>query len=379
MLIGKIGEKNIYSDTVSSASLEPFLGSDLVKTGLLTVLSGYLESDKISVNGNKIFEVKKLERFLSYILNDKRAAPRKFKLDIKFNSSFNKVQNKPIGNSYNCFVAVSGGIDSSAGLMYAIDKGFRVKPVFISFGQKNEEREIRIIEKICLQMGLNLSIIKVNLSKYVDKGWDRWKLGIIPARNFLFACIIAELAKSSVEKNIKLFICAHREEITSINTDKSKRFYSTCSQIFSNTDKIITVTTPFERVTKSEIISYWLKYWIKKYHLLPQQTVSCYLGTNCGECKACINRLISFICASAGQEEYIKNPFKNCGGILSEGYIKRFSTLNEQRKLELLYAIDKNRNVLPLDIARFLGKNYPKYYKKIKKHINSIKHIKSFN
>lgn len=381
MIIGKIGNKTIKSNEISTKSFIPFLENDFVKLSIMVTLAGYMEKDTIAINGNIPYDTKKMESFLSYILNDKRSSPKKFNLNINFLNGFmaDKYKSATKDNNYNCIVSLSGGLDSAAGLMFALDKGYRVMPVWIGFGQKNEEEELKIVKKISSALGLKLLIVEINLNKYINQGWNRWKMGIIPARNLLFASIAAVLASNSVNNEIKIFICAHKEEITPINTDKSKRFYKTCTDIFSKiTSKKIITTTPFLNITKPEIIAFWLKNWNDKYHLKPQNTTSCYYGNNCGECKACINRMIASICAGLPLEKYAKNPFSDKEGLLTDGYISRFSKLEEDRKLDILYSMQTQIKILPKNLKDFFDLNYKIYKNLINKRIAKIRSIKTF-
>lgn len=376
MLIGKIGNKKITTSDLKIQGFNNFELNSIIKTSLLTTLAGYLEKDKITVNDNKFYNQRPLENFLSYILNDKRAAPKNFKLKITFKSYQSSHANDIPNNNYNCILSFSGGLDSTAGAMLALDKGLKIKPVWIGFGQKNEKQEVKAIKAICKKLRLNPLIVQINLKNYVDKGWSRWKTGIIPARNLLFASIASAIASKSKYKKVLIYICAHKEEITPIHTDKSLRFFKTCTDIFSgNYLKEIKVETPFAKVTKPEIVSFWIKKWQEKYQLRPEDTVSCYLGNNCGKCKACINRAISFACAGVKMEKYKNNPFSDKEKIIEKDYMGRFDGLDIDRKLDFLYAMGKNRNYLSNVLKEFFDSKIYHFEKKVVKRLANIKKI----
>jgi len=309
------------------------------------------------------------------ILNDKRAAPRKFGLNINFDG-YGKVKQTRASNNYDLFLSYSGGADSTAGLLYALDCGLKVKPIYVAFGQKNEKQEIITIKKILGKLKIEPLIVKIDIDKYIDHEWKRWKLGIIPARNYLFAAIAGSVLAKSKSKNPQIWVCAHKEEINPTHTDKSNRFFRSCSKILSdNYRKNISVTTPFKDLTKPEIVSYWHKYWEKKYNISVNETVSCYFGNNCGVCKACINRAVVFVCAGIKIENFQTNPFLDKRKLILNSYIVSFNSLHTERKLDFLYALNKQKNILPKKLKKFLDLNYKKYENKIIKRIDSIRKV----
>lgn len=373
LALGAIENENISDVAITNLS-EDYVDVS-VKLALLTVLAGYLEKDKIKVNSGKFINKYFLNSFLSFILNDKRAAPRKFRIDVSFDR---REKYKPLKSSekYDLLLAFSGGADSTAGLLCALDKKFKVKPVYVGFGQKNEKEEIVYVKKILKKLNIKPLIIKIDINKYIDQDWKRWKLGIIPARNYLFAAIAGSILSRSNRKKLKIWICAHKEEINPIHTDKSLRFFKSASKILSALyNKEISVSTPFMNITKPEILAYWHKKWEKKYDLTVNETVSCYFGNNCGVCKACINRAVVFICAGIKIENFKINPFLDKKNLILTSYINSFKSLHTERKLDFVYALNEQRNILPIKLKRFLDINYKKYQKKINKRIKFIRSI----
>lgn len=375
MLIGRIGNIDIDSSALKIKGENFFDVNGIVRSSFLLTLAGYLEKDNVTIRTKPFYQKQKLSRFFSYILNDKRVAPRLFKLTLTFKN--NEEHNSSLKrNSYDCIVSFSGGIDSTAGILYALDKKMNVKPVWIGFGQKNEEEELKVIKKICKKLNLVPLIIRVDLKNYIDEGWTRWKMGIIPGRNFLFAAIASSIAQSSTKKKVKIYVCAHKEEVNPVNTDKSLRFFNTCTAIFLQFyKKNIELTSPFLTTTKPEIISYWVKKWSKKYNIHPNDTISCYFGTNCGNCKACINRVVAYSCAGLPVEKFKNNPFSDKEGLISNGYISRFNSLKLERKLDFLQTMKINEGYLPLHLKKFFYSRYNRYKSRIKTRTNRIQEI----
>ena len=122
-------------------------------------------------------------------------------------------------------------------------------------------------------------------------------------------------------------------------------------------------------------MSYWHKYWEKKYNISVNETVSCYFGNNCGVCKACINRAVVFVCAGIKIENFQTNPFLDKRKLILNSYIVSFNSLHTERKLDFLYALNKQKNILPKKLKKFLDLNYKKYENKIIKRIDSIRKV----
>lgn len=377
MIIGKIFNTPITTADLNLKDNNKFSLDSVVRTAILTIIAGYLERDDVEVAGQHFFPKRKLNQFLSYILNDKQAAPKNFQLNITFNEKEdNKYNEAKRYNDFDCLISFSGGIDSTAGIMYALDKGYKVQPVWIGFGQKNEKSEIRIVRKLCKSFGLNPLIIKINLNRFIDQTWARWKMGIIPARNYLFASVAAQIASQSAKADVSVYICAHKEEIYPESTDKSHRFFNTSTLIFSEAyQKNIKVTTPFYKFTKPEIVSYWEHYWKEKYKISPRDTSSCYFGNNCGVCKACINRAVAFSCAGIDMEIFKVHPFFDKGKLIQNGYIGRFDSLIVERKLDFLSAMDKNKKFLSKNLKNFLDVKTPIYKDMLKKRQKTITNV----
>jgi len=374
--LGAINGREITSSLIGLTDPQLYNIDSVVKTSLLTTLAGYLESDSITVYGNAFADSKFLQTFLSYILNDKRATPRDFNLLLNFVSNGSVFHPNQDSNSYDCLVSFSGGIDSTAGLMYSLDAKRKVLPVWIGFGQKNENRELAVVNELCKKLNVQPWIIKLDLARYVDAGWSRWKSGIIPARNLLFASIAAEIASRSNSPSVDILLCAHKEEITPVNTDKSQRFYDSTTLLFNSAyKKNIRVTTPFYSYTKPEIVSYWSRYWTDRYGISPGETTSCYLGNNCGSCKACFNRAVAFTCSGYKNDHFLQDPFIDQSNTIWGGYITRFDSLESERQLDILYSLNSHIDIAPPRIAKFVEYHYPHFRNAIKKRQKQIRNV----
>ena len=324
-----------------------------------------------------------IKQFAELNLNFEKASPRHFDLSINYTQRIKQrtVKTKPILrninlDNYDSLLLLSGGIDSVGGLLRCRSNGVNVLPMWVDFGQKNQISERKIIQKIEKKLGIPILKIRIDLKNYVNKGWVRWKYGIIPCRNFLFVTLAGLFVAINQQKEIKIYLCASRGEINSNHNDESLNFYRTVSKLLSlYHKKIIKVWTPFYGYNKTEIIKYWEKKWYPKYNISVRDATTCFLGNNCGSCSACYYRRISTSVANVKDKGYKNSPFKDKGRIIRDYYIPGFKNWGKIRKIDFLIALAKNRSILPLEAKKFLKKHISWYNKEKGERLNSLEKI----
>jgi 7-cyano-7-deazaguanine synthase in queuosine biosynthesis len=355
-LIGKIDHKNITFSLLKYKEKNVKLNKNdfFIKTSILTTIAGYLKKNYFFVNHYHP-DKKKIERFLSYILNNKKYAPINYQIELDFSKDFYKEVS--YSNNYDCIVLFSGGIDSTAASLLTFESKLNPLLLWVGFGQKNEKEELSKIKKISKKIKMNVAIVNIDLKKYIENGWKEWSY-IIPARNFMLVSIAAAILSNSKKEKGFIIMSAHKEEIKNSNTDKSNKFFRTCSKIFSDYyKKKIIVTTPFYDVTKTEVLSYWKKNWIKKYKVKPYDTTTCYYGNNCGECNACYKRNLALIAAGLKMDKNLKkNIFSDNKKILINNFIKRMDSFPKKRKYEYLIALTNMKEKNSPSINAYLTK-----------------------
>jgi 7-cyano-7-deazaguanine synthase in queuosine biosynthesis len=252
-------------------------------------------------------------------------------------------------------VLFSGGIDSTAALLSALDKGMRPLLLWVGFGQKNQDQEYQVVKEVSERIKQVLAVVCIDLAEYIEQGWKEWDY-IIPARNFIFVSIAASVLGHSSAKVGCVFLAAHEEEIEESNTDKSVRFFRICSNLFSDYhQRDICVTTPFASVTKTDIISYWNRYWIDRYGISPHATITCYYGNNCGRCKACYKRNIALVAAGTTCDPDLKaDVFLDEVGFIRDDFLRRIEHFPYKRKYEYLLALTRMKARLPREIRDYL-------------------------
>lgn len=377
--LGKINRKIIKYDSLNYFSNNPYIDKTdfFIRLSILTTISGYLKENEYTINGN-YGEIKDLEKFLSYLLNNKKYAPMHYNIKLELNEI--PLVKKLTKNNYDCIVLFSGGIDSTAATLLALEKGMNPLLLWIGFGQKNEKEEFEAIKLVSKKIKKNVAILRINLKDYIDAGWKDWDF-IIPARNFIFASVAASILGNSIKKEGYIFMSVHKEEIKNSNTDKSSIFFNKCSQIFSNYyHKNILVTTPFYDVTKVEILNYWKRKWINQFSITPYETITCYYGNNCGKCNACYKRTLALVAAGFNVDPNLKKDiFLDEEKIIRSSFIKRMKTFSNERKYEYIIALLKMKDRVPLDIKNYLSKLSNREIGLAKKRISEINNVDLLN
>src|SRR5680860_569435 len=218
MEIGKIKINNKYQSINDDIILFDNLFLDnFSKLSVLTILSGYGQSNNIILNDkfSAALNIKKLNSFVSYILNH-RIAPTKFNIKIR-QAEKKEPATKDIADytylkKVGAVLSFSGGLDSTAGMLYALEHKINVLPLWIDFGQRNNTAERQAAEKVCRKIDIKLLILKINLKQDIINGWKYWDF-IIPGRNFLFLSLANSILKFSQQPKHRIYLCAHKDEM----------------------------------------------------------------------------------------------------------------------------------------------------------------------
>ncbi len=359
--IGKIGQgSNCQEINTNSINLE---NRDLLdaftKVAVLTTLAGYKQCDHIFVDAkfSNNVDLRQLSRYLSYVLNHKELAPRKYNLKITDRkNTIEKLDISGENKRYDSILSFSGGIDSTASLLNSLDREQCVQPLWVSFGQRNNDAEAVAVKRILTKLKMKPLIVKMNIERHILEGWKDWNY-IIPARNFLFACFANAALKHSIKSKNFIYLCAHKDEMKHYrNTDKSRYFFAKSSEFFSlDSGKEIFVTTPFADISKTEILSYWRKNWVEKYKISPHDTTTCYYEHGCGRCEVCLKRTISLLAAGFEADPFMKiHPMRDPSGFLKNQWIPQIKSgkFTIIKKMDFLIAVEKCLDIVPREIRR---------------------------
>ncbi len=208
-------------------------------------------------------------------------------------------------------VLLSGGLDSTTTLAYALSKGYEVIPLTVRYGQRHS-RELESARAVAAHYGiehhtivdLDLSILRTSAltSKDVPVPMRRSTEEIghdipvtyVPARNLILLSIAAGLCES--EGGETIFIGANAIDYSGY-PDCRPDFFRAFEEVLKKGTKSgvegkpITIQAPIISKTKAEIVKLG-----KELNAPLHLTWSCYQGGDraCGKCDSCLLRLKGF-------------------------------------------------------------------------------------
>jgi len=210
-------------------------------------------------------------------------------------------------------VLLSGGIDSSTTLYYALNKGYLCRVLVFNYSQRHV-REINSAKKIASLAGVDYFVLKLNFpwrgSALLDKNAkiplgkeDRKEIPstYVPARNIIFLSYALSYAESISASEI--FIGANAVDYSGYPDCRPQFIKAFQKMALVGTKagvegKGIKISAPLIKMKKSEIIKLGAKLGVPY-----EYTWSCYRGGKipCGRCDSCILRKKGF--KEAGLED----------------------------------------------------------------------------
>jgi len=199
-------------------------------------------------------------------------------------------------------IGMSGGMDSYLAYHYAI-KEYKYKPseimlFYFDLGHPYAKKEIKVLKSLKLPV----KIIHLDLIRKEFGNVPTEKKYIIPARNMIFATIMAGFAE-------KIWIVGMKYENHYLMYDKNDAFFNLSSIALTQAvgSKTI-VESPFSALTKTDTLK-----WAKDKQIKGiEKTTSCYHATKlrCGVCSLCFKRYIAMK-ANGLSESYSSDPTKS--------------------------------------------------------------------
>lgn len=182
----------------------------------------------------------------------------------------------------------SGGIDSSVILHMLKQKKYEILPLYVDYGHKSAQMEIKSLMKICYKLKLESKIIKLDELRTISSGLTDSNISHIdhpffPNRNLLLLTIAASYA---YQNSINIVSIGLLDNV--IFPDQNKEFVSNAEKTISiSLGQEIKILTPLIELDKKEVVGL-----AKKHQISLEFTYSCYSGESipCGNCKACVER-----------------------------------------------------------------------------------------
>ncbi len=200
-------------------------------------------------------------------------------------------------------ISLSGGLDSSTLLALLLHQKHEVEAVVFRYPSNHNDIEVESAEKIAKHYNIPYRVLDVSglfvtngklvlLGGVVPKGHytsENMKATVVPGRNLIFATILASIAESIDFDAVALGTHAGDH---AIYPDCRPHFNSALGRtLYESTEGRVTLITPFEQLTKTEIVKIGLDLGVP-YEL----TRTCYTDKEeaCGECGSCVERLEAF-------------------------------------------------------------------------------------
>ena len=205
-------------------------------------------------------------------------------------------------------VLLSGGLDSTTTLAYALNEGCECTALSFRYGQRHT-RELESAKNVCAHYGVHHVVVDIDLSMYrsaltrkdIDVPMDRpgdlaeeIPVTYVPARNIVFLSIAAGLAES-IDAD-RIYIGANVVDYSGY-PDCRPEFFEAYENMLSRGTKAgveghpIKICTPILHSSKADIVRTG-----KKLGAPLQMSWSCYNGGDkaCGHCDSCRLRLEGF-------------------------------------------------------------------------------------
>jgi 7-cyano-7-deazaguanine synthase len=207
-------------------------------------------------------------------------------------------------------VLLSGGLDSTTTLYYALDKGYRCQALIIDYGQRHK-RELRSAVTVAKGVKVPYQILKIKLpwkgsalldsrtpiphTSHLRKIGENIPSTYVPARNTIFLSFALSCAEATGAQAI--FIGANAVDFSGY-PDCRPDYYKAFQKVVEKGTKArkIKIITPLIKLTKEQIIRLG-----RKLGAPLEKTWSCYAGGKepCGVCDSCLLRAKGFAAASA--------------------------------------------------------------------------------
>lgn len=370
-IIGKVSDgRNSKIYKASDISLSDVSNLDtLTNLSVLTTLAAYDQAEIITVNGHvpKTINNSEVAKFLAYVVNHPMFAPKKYKFSIIYkdydsSSSDDTSPQLSLPQKVGSIVTFSGGIDSTAGLLYMLENDLDVIPFTLYMGQKNEKYEKEIVSSLSKKLKIKTYRVDLDISPKIEANKKYWDY-IIPARNFIYITYAAKVISLTAAKTKHIYLFAHKDEMDKVrNTDKSEYFLTESAKLFSKYYKReYKCVTPFKDIDKTQVLSYWKKNWLKRFRISPHDTTTCHEARACGICDGCLKRTISLLAAGFTADPYIdSHPLADKGGIIKNSWLPMIKEkrLSQVRLYDLLIALSRtDQSILPSHVKDLMKLN----------------------
>lgn len=197
-------------------------------------------------------------------------------------------------------MVLSGGLDSTTGLYWAIKNSEHVEAVFFNYGSHHNPREHACAVKTCEKLGIKLHEVKISLDGFKSSLLDgevpegnyndeNMKSTVVPFRNGIMLSYAAGLAESL---GLDTIVLGNHAGDHFIYPDCRPDFIENMKNaIRFGTNNAVELVSPFCNITKTDIVKIGAELGVDF-----SNTYSCYKGgeIHCGKCGTCRERIEAF-------------------------------------------------------------------------------------
>ena len=184
----------------------------------------------------------------------------------------------------------SGGVDSSVMIQLLKEKGFKIFPLFVDYGQLAANAEWEACQRICQYLDLKPERMDVRgfgrlvRSGLTDRSLDIEKEAFLPTRNLMFLTLGAAYGYAKSAHVIAIGLISNP-----IFPDQTPEFVEEAQETISKALGIdVTILAPLISLDKYDTLR------LASNHGLPiEYTYSCHSGNKerCGQCISCKERI----------------------------------------------------------------------------------------
>ncbi|XP_024359138.1 uncharacterized protein [Physcomitrium patens] len=194
-------------------------------------------------------------------------------------------------------VLMSGGIESAVLLYNWRSSSALLHPLYINYGQRGAAMEERASDKICNNLGLELSRIDMSAvgNKFRELQHGAKSFVPLPHRNLVILGLAASYASQVGSSKVALGL--NKDDLGSYSS-ASQNFMDSFRSTAASLEPPVTLIAPLSHFTKAEVIRLG-----KRLGVPFADTYSCMVGrpVHCGRCHQCRSRQLAF--ASASEQE----------------------------------------------------------------------------
>ena len=201
-------------------------------------------------------------------------------------------------------LSVSGGMDSTTLLYWAIHKDYDVSVLMFDYGQ-NHKKELDMAEWHCENLQVPYEVVDLAVLNKISNSSltsgadaipeghyaeDNMKSTVVPFRNGLFLAIMTAYAEAN---DIGIIMLGNHAGDHAIYPDCRTEFVEAFSQAAAlGTYRKVKVVTPFTEKTKADICHLG-----DQLQVPYEKTWTCYKGGDepCGKCGTCVERTEAFL------------------------------------------------------------------------------------